>query len=126
MVEFSVGAEFFCPDARFSGTYHSTLTHTLCGNTNGTADAPGHAPNAWGLDDTHGNAWEWCLDSFARFNAAPVTDPFMNGGLNRRMRGGSWNQVSFVCRSAARASNDPNFTEFNIGFRVVLAPVLVP
>jgi len=124
--EFNVGAELFCSDARFSSTYHPTLTLVSCGNPIVTAEVGGYPPNAWGLYDMHGNVWEWCLDSVASYNAAPVTDPFVTGGSFRRMRGGSWNDVSFVCRSATRANNDPNFTEFNIGFRVVLAPVLVP
>jgi formylglycine-generating enzyme required for sulfatase activity len=124
--EFNVGAELLCADARLRGTYHPTNTLALCGNPNSTVDVGGYAPNAWGLHDMHGNVWEWCLDSFASYSAAPVTDPFVTGGLSRLIRGGSWDFDSDLCRSAFRSSINPSFAFNNVGFRVVLAPVLVP
>jgi formylglycine-generating enzyme required for sulfatase activity len=74
----------------------------------------------------HGNVWEWCLDSFASYPAGAVTDPFVTGGPDRVIRGGSWGSHSDGCRSAYRGYGTPGFTDNHIGFRVVLAPVLVP
>jgi formylglycine-generating enzyme required for sulfatase activity len=126
--EFNVGAELLCGDAWFNETYHPTNTLISCHNPFGTTDVGGHAPNAWGLYDMHGNVGEWCLDSYADYSAASVTDPFVTGGPRRLIRGGNWNDFSFKCRSAFRGGQniDPGSAYFYFGFRVVLAPVLVP
>ncbi|NUP96690.1 MAG: SUMF1/EgtB/PvdO family nonheme iron enzyme [Planctomycetaceae bacterium] len=82
--------------------------------------------NAFGLQDTHGNVWEWCLDSFAPYSAGDVTDPFVTGGAQRVLRGGSWFDGPLNCRSAKRFSFPPASSNNSIGFRVVVAPILVP
>jgi formylglycine-generating enzyme required for sulfatase activity len=74
----------------------------------------------------HGNVWEWCLDSFASYPAGAVTDPFVTNGPNRVFRGGSWINNSSFCRSAVRYDLFPGDSSLFLGFRVVLAPVLVP
>jgi formylglycine-generating enzyme required for sulfatase activity len=94
-----------------------------------TAVVGSYAPNAFGLHDMHGNVWEWCLDSYAVYAPGPVTDPFVTGGPLRVIRGGSWYNyfiTAFYCRSAYRFSITPGNSFNNVGFRVVLAPVLVP
>ncbi|MCP4082784.1 MAG: formylglycine-generating enzyme family protein, partial [Planctomycetaceae bacterium] len=123
--EFNVGSDLFCADARFSYSEHSG---NGCGvsTSAGTIDVGSYSANAFGLYDMHGNVWEWCLDSYASYGAAGVTDPFVTGGSNRVIRGGSWYGNSSYCRSAYRRGSSPGSSNVFIGFRAVLAPVLVP
>jgi formylglycine-generating enzyme required for sulfatase activity len=124
--EFHYGPDLFCHQARFWFSHHST-PGANCNNPSGTAPVGSYPPNGFGLYDMHGNLWEWCLDSFRVYTAAPVTDPFVGGGFSRVGRGGSWRSVSDECRSATRTIG---FSQLQtgewLGFRVVLAPVVVP
>jgi formylglycine-generating enzyme required for sulfatase activity len=74
----------------------------------------------------HGNVWEWVLDSYDSYSAGAVTDPFVTVGSYRVIRGGSWINQSRWCRSAYRINRLPNVATTNLGFRVVLAPILIP
>jgi formylglycine-generating enzyme required for sulfatase activity len=124
--EFNVGSELFCSKARFSYSYHS---QSSCGATtsSGHVVVGSYPANAWGLHDMHGNVQEWCLDSFSSYTASAKTDPYVSGGPNRVLRGGTWFDISYFCRSAVRYTDTPGFTaDSRVGFRVVLAPVLVP
>ena len=83
------------------------------------------AANRFGLFDTAGNVWEWCRDAYGDYPSSIVVDPLVASGPIRVYRGGSWNNVSFYCRSAIRLYDFPDTAYFNFGFRVCLAPVLV-
>ena len=51
-----------------------------------------YQPNAWGLYDMHGNAYEWCWDWYGPYPAGSVTDPLgLSSGYNAHVtRGGAW------------------------------------
>lgn len=84
------------------------------------------APNVSDLHDMFGNVLEWCLGSFSTCSANAVTDPFTLGSSARLIHGGGWDELSNKCLFAFRYSN-PSVSASNcIGFRVVLAPALVP
>jgi len=122
--EFHYGNSLFCGQANFSYSFHSSSSCL----TSSTALVGHYAPNPWGLFDMHGNVIEWCLDSWdgsANYPSAAVTDPYVNSGPGRVFRGGSWGSFSCFCRSAYRSWSNPSRWGSNLGFRVVLAPVLV-
>jgi formylglycine-generating enzyme required for sulfatase activity len=122
--EFNVGSALFCNQARFRYSYHSNSE--CSGWQSGTVPVGSYPPNPWGLFDTHGNVWEWCLDSSASYPAGAVADPFVTGGPIRVIRGGGYGYDSGDCRSAGRGYLTPGEAYGDLGFRVVLAPVLVP
>jgi formylglycine-generating enzyme required for sulfatase activity len=76
-------------------------------------------PNAWGLYDMHGNAWEWCQDRYGPYAAGPAVDPKGPDSGNRRvLRGGSWGGNTRNLRSAERNHGDPVDRDNFVGFRV--------
>jgi hypothetical protein len=94
----------------------------------GTMPVGSYSANPWGLCDTHGNVWELCLDAWdlsANYPSSPVSDPFVSTGAYRVVRGGAWNSPPDNGRSAFRSLMPPGSYSY-IGFRVVLAPVVVP
>jgi eukaryotic-like serine/threonine-protein kinase len=77
-------------------------------------------PNAFGLLDMHGNAWEWCSDEFGPYDASPAVDPQGPPPKEARvLRGGSfdWDKVDRT-RSASRHKYPSYMSYYNYGFRV--------
>lgn len=65
-------------------------------------------PNTFGLQDMHGNVWEWVQDRYGDYSPQDVTDPTGPAvGIDRVIRGGSWAGAARSARSASRASANP-------------------
>ncbi len=106
---------------KFDGGYINGVTAPAagCGPANGTAIVGSYAPNAWGLYDTHGNVWEWCLDWHQAALEGGADPDGAGSGSSRVLRGGSWYVTASGCRSAFRNDFDPSFRFISFGFRLV-------
>jgi len=71
-------------------------------------------PNAWGLHDTAGNVWEWCLNPYTKnYKSAPEDKNL------KVIRGGSWFSTPDEITLSHRGSNVNDFSSYNIGFRLL-------
>ena len=78
-----------------------------------------HAPSQEGVLDLAGNVWEWCLNEYSQPDNVQI-----GGAVSRVLRGGSWNDLPWSCRAAYRYGIDPDYRNFNFGFRVCyVAPI---
>ena len=100
----------------------------------GTAPVGSYRPNAWGIYDTHGNVYEYCLDWWRpASNPEGMTGkdpagPASSGDRPRRvMRGGGWWNASFGSPDAAANWSrglgnlcDPGIGHTATGFRIAV------
>ncbi|MDY0107464.1 MAG: SUMF1/EgtB/PvdO family nonheme iron enzyme, partial [Giesbergeria sp.] len=98
--------------------------HALAGSDGYAFTAPvgRFVPNAFGLHDMLGNAWEWVSDWHGdRYYAhAPRTDPQgPQEGSVRVRRGGSWHTWSLYARCSYRNWNSPDTRYTLVGMRLV-------
>ncbi len=68
-----------------------------------------HGQNPWNLYDMMGNVDEWCLDYYDEgyYANSPATDPMGPDSVDeekRVLRGGSFSNMAYYCRSATRNS----------------------
>lgn len=96
--------------------------HNCWDNNANTAAAGVFKPNAFGLHDMLGNAWQWTEDCWHdNYSEAPMDGSGWtsecSGELRRVLRGGSWFNSPHIARSAGRYRNTPTSRYGTYGFR---------
>ncbi|MCP4700060.1 MAG: SUMF1/EgtB/PvdO family nonheme iron enzyme, partial [Gammaproteobacteria bacterium] len=108
-------AYFFGDDEKRFGDY-AWYSENSGGKTHPTGEKK---PNAWGLYDMHGNAWEWVHDCYGYYPKEAQRNPTgPETGSSRVVRGSSWTGPARYCRSALRSRGDPGVRDDFLGFRL--------
>jgi formylglycine-generating enzyme required for sulfatase activity len=84
----------------------------------GTSPIRSHPPNALGLFDMAGNAWEWVSDFLAPYPQDPQINPYQPVGRGRAVRGGRWGGDASELRTAKRFQWQANNRCDASGFRL--------
>lgn len=88
--------------------------------TPGPVAGSGRAQNEFGLFHVSGNAAEWVADYYSptAYQSSETKNPTGPGsGQERVLRGGSYRDPKYLCRSSARAPKLPTESDNTVGFR---------
>lgn len=79
-------------------------------------------PNELGIYDMSGNVKEWCYDGYAGYSSNAQTNPKVEGGSNKVLRGGGRNNTADECRVSYR-SYHPQSVQANsdMGLRIAMS-----
>jgi len=100
----------------------SNATKTL--KYSGLREVGSYEPNAFGLYDVHGNAFEWVEDCYRSYEHTPrdgsaAKSRYSNNNCGLRiLRGGNRYTRPEHLRSAARYKVVPGFSNVDVGFRI--------
>lgn len=101
---------------------HANYVASGIGRTAPVGDHPAGRVPEWGMEDMFGNVWEWTstkwVDNYSDYT--PLEDAA--GTDARVLRGGAWFFDHRLARCAFRGSDAPEYRNYRIGFRVVVAP----
>ena len=117
---FSFGDALSPSQANYNGSDDGSGPSDL--NRQKTMPVGSFRPNAFGLYDMHGNAWEWVEDCWHDdYTAGVPTDgsAWIEGNCDGRVgRGGSWEDSESELRSAARTGEFKGESPYTDGIRI--------
>ncbi len=115
---FSFGNSVSPSQANFNGAHAYGAPEGV--NRRRTTPVASFSPNAFGLFDMHGNAWEWTADCWTQdhSDAAGNGPPQGSDCSLRVLKGGAWNTGGWRLRAAHRIGKAPTAREYDNGFRV--------
>jgi formylglycine-generating enzyme required for sulfatase activity len=118
---FSTGATIHSSQANYDSNFVYGTGAKMGVYRQKTVDVGSFKPNAFGLNDMHGNVWEWVADCYKDSYAGAPSD---GSAVTSRsctlnvLRGGAWNYYPQLLRSAYRYASAPGVRMENAGFRV--------
>ena len=89
----------------------------------GSAPVGSYYPNPFGLHDTAGNLWEWCLDTTSSYATSVEVGTglrYVGNNEYRIVRGGSFNERAVNLRNALREELVPEARSLDVGIRPVV------
>ncbi len=90
-------------DTRYAGSDKLDKVANCAKQAEGALPVAQRKPNAWGLYDLSGNAYEWTEDHPCELSTEPATDPLCDRGPWARVtRGGSWYPDAEFCEVRTR------------------------
>jgi sulfatase modifying factor 1 len=120
---FNTGSNLTSEQANYNWNHAYNDNAAQEGYPEKTMPVGSYPANAWGLNDMHGNVFEWCSDWNADYSSSAQTNPTgPSTGSFRVARGSGWYGGAGYCRSAGRYSRAPSASNGDIGFRLVVAP----
>ncbi|MBF0311256.1 MAG: SUMF1/EgtB/PvdO family nonheme iron enzyme [Magnetococcales bacterium] len=76
-------------------------------------------PNPFGLNDMLGNVWEWTCSWHGSYSDSEKKYAKCDGGGSGRVvRGGGWDGIPALVRSALRSGDVPDDRSYDLGFRL--------
>jgi formylglycine-generating enzyme required for sulfatase activity len=96
---------------------------TKIGSTSAVGCFPGGV-SPYGCEEMSGNVWEWCRTKWQNSYADYQDDNDLEGDAARVLRGGAFSSDQSNARCAFRNWDDPSIRSDDIGFRVVVSPIL--
>jgi formylglycine-generating enzyme required for sulfatase activity len=100
---------------------HANTVASDIGRTSAVGSHPAGRIPEWGVEDIIGNVWEWTSTAWVEDYADYAPRDDAAGSANRVLRGGAWYFDHTLARCAFRGSDAPDYRNYRIGFRVVVA-----